>query len=323
MNDSKHTTSVKANQNQNDVESAVHSSSDSHDEVLDTAPLDTNVANATNELKQLVSAKKKKKDMVSREAHIDYVVRCELGAERTRNEDSCFAFSSSSGGTFPISPFGLFVVADGMGGHKNGHIASNIASRVTAKHILDRIYKPIITNHSSTPNLPPIQEVLEDAVKAAHIAIYENQPETDSGTTLTMALILGRRLYVAHVGDSRLYFKTDEKFEVVTKDHSLVQRLKDVGQYTEAAHQKYGSVLIRAVGQGDDIEVDTYMRLLPKNGRILLCSDGLWGLVSDKHIQQMLSKEISIQNSADYLYEKSMEAGGHDNITAIIVDFTL
>ena len=144
-------------------------------------------------------------------------------------------FAADSGGTFPISPFGLFVVADGMGGHKNGHIASNIASRITATHILDRIFKPIVTSYASTPNLPPIQEVLEEAVKAAHVGIYENQDDTDSGTTLTIALILGRRLYVAHVGDSRLYYKTEDKFEIVTKDHSLVQRLKDVGQYTEVA----------------------------------------------------------------------------------------
>ncbi|MEM7330828.1 MAG: protein phosphatase 2C domain-containing protein [Chloroflexota bacterium] len=316
MNDSKSTPNITTKQESIDVSS---------DEILDTAPLDKEVNNASDDLKKLIAMNKQKKQSESapQRAEINYVVRCELGAERNRNEDSCFVFSSSSGGTFPISPFGLFVVADGMGGHKNGHIASNIASRVTAKYILDKIYKPIITNYSSTPNLPPIQEVLEEAVKAAHAAIYDNQPETDSGTTLTLALILGRRLYVAHVGDSRLYFKADDKFEVVTKDHSLVQRLKDVGQYTEAAHQKYGSVLIRAVGQGEDIEVDTYMRLLPKNGRIMLCSDGLWGLVSDKYIEKMLEQDITIQNSVDYLYEKSMEAGGHDNITAIIVDFTL
>ncbi len=316
MNDSKSTSNITTKQTP---------MSASEDEILETAPLEQEVTNASDDLKKLIAMNKQKQQAESapQRAEINYVVRCELGAERNRNEDSCFVFSSSSGGTFPISPFGLFVVADGMGGHKNGHIASNIASRVTAKYILDKIYKPIITNYSSTPNLPPIQEVLEEAVKAAHVAIYENQPETDSGTTLTMALILGRRLYVAHVGDSRLYFKSEEKFEIVTKDHSLVQRLKDVGQYTEAAHQKYGSVLIRAVGQGDDIEVDTYMRLLPKNGRILLCSDGLWGLVSDKYIEKMLENDIAIQNSVDYLYEKSMEAGGHDNITAIIVDFTL
>lgn len=272
----------------------------------------------------MISLKKsgKKSDSPSY-THINYVMRCELGAERKRNEDSSFVFSADSGGTFPISPFGLFIVADGMGGHKNGHIASNIATRVTAKHILDRIFKPIVTSYQSTPNLPPIQEVLEEAVKAAHAAILENQPETDSGTTVTMALILGRRLYVAHVGDSRLYYKTSDKFEVVTKDHSLVQRLKDVGQYTEAAHQKYGSVLIRAVGQGDDVEVDTYMRLLPKNGRILLCSDGLWGLVADEDIESMLSPNVPLHKAAEQLYQQAMEAGGHDNITSIIVEFTL
>lgn len=315
MNDSEHSSNDAPNEHE-------QTDAQNNHEASDTAPLEENPMNATDELQNLIITKKKKQEPEApTQPQINYVVRCELGAERNRNEDSCFVFSSSSGGTFPISPFGLFIVADGMGGHKNGHVASNIASRVTAEHILNRIYQPIISTHSSTPNLPPIQEVLEDAVKAAHHAIYES--EVDSGTTVTMALILGRRLYVAHVGDSRLYFKTNEKFEIVTKDHSLVQRLKDVGQYTEAAHQKYGSVLIRAVGQGDEIEVDTYMRLLPKNGRILLCSDGLWGLVEDQTIDQMLENDVTLEDAVETLYERSMEAGGHDNITAIIVDFTL
>lgn len=297
----------------------------SNDEVLDTAPLEkAPFTTPTEELQKIISLKKSNtKNETPYPVQINYVARCELGAERKRNEDSCFVFSADSGGTFPISPFGLFVVADGMGGHKNGHVASNIATRITAKHILDRIFKPIVTSYQATPNLPPIQEVLEEAVKAAHTAIAENQPDTDSGTTLTMALILGRRLYVAHVGDSRLYYKTSDKFEVVTKDHSLVQRLKDVGQYTEAAHQKYGSVLIRAVGQGDDVEVDTYMRLLPKNGRILLCSDGLWGLVEDDEIEKTMSAKTPLHKASEHLYRQAMEAGGHDNITSILVDFTL
>ena len=157
MSDSKSTTSITTKQEPTEV---------SNDEVLDTAPLEQEVNNsASDELKKLIAMNKQKKvsESVPQRAEINYVVRCELGAERTRNEDSCFVFSSSSGGTFPISPFGLFVVADGMGGHKNGHIASNIASRVTAKYILDKIYKPIITNYSSTPNLPPIQEVFKDS----------------------------------------------------------------------------------------------------------------------------------------------------------------
>lgn len=318
MNDKNQTPDVTS-QNEDD-----ETAEDKNENMVDTTPLTQENLNEIADLKHIIAKNKEKnKNQETKQGFINYVVRCELGAERPRNEDSCFAFASSSGGSFPISPFGLFVVADGMGGHKNGHIASNIAARITTQHILNQIYQPIISSYSSTPNLPPINDALESAVQEAHVAIYENDPETDTGTTVTIGLILGRRLYVAHVGDSRLYFKTDDKFEIVTKDHTLVQRLKDVGQFTEAAQVKYGSMLIRAVGQGDELDVDTYMRLLPQNGRILLCSDGLYGFVPEAYIEEMLSSDIPIHTAANQLYEKSMEAGGHDNITVIIVDFTL
>lgn len=255
-----------------------------------------------------------------REPTLRVAKRCDLGAIRNRNEDSCLIFESEAGGHFPIMPFGLYIVADGMGGHKNGHIASKVASRTVASHIIDKIYLPLIQNDGN-PVQSPIQEVMIDAVQEAHRVIYTPDPDKDSGTTLTAALILGRRLYVAHVGDSRLYWHTGNKLEPITTDHSLVQRLQEVGQLSaeEASVYQYRHILLRAVGQGEEIEVDTYMRLLPKEGMLLLCSDGL--ALEQDTIEAIISQEIPLQERVDQLYEAAMEAGGYDNITAILVDF--
>lgn len=257
----------------------------------------------------------------SREPLIKVATRCEVGV-RERNDDSYVAFTAEVGGHFRTQPFGLYIVADGMGGHKNGHIASRIASRVAAHHILTRIYLPLLEN-VGPPTQVPIQEVLIDAVQTANTAVYQNDLEGNSGTTLTVALLLGQRLHVAHVGDSRLYLLADGKFQVVTSDHSLVQRLQDVGQLTaeEATSYPYRHVLIRAVGQDEEVEIDTYLRLLPKEGKLMLCSDGLCGEVPDEELHRIVAQEVEPEVIADELYEAAVAANSTDNVTAVVVEF--
>ncbi|MFQ5419945.1 MAG: PP2C family protein-serine/threonine phosphatase [Anaerolineae bacterium] len=154
--------------------------------------------------------------------------RCNLGAIRDRNEDSCLVYTSKVGGHFTMMPFGLYIVADGMGGHANGHIASKTASRMMARNVINKIYMPLLEDK---PNSTPIQEVMADAVRMANTAVYEID-ESDSGTTLTTALILGRRLHVAHVGDSRIYLMTEGELEAVTEDHSLLNDYLKVHKLT-------------------------------------------------------------------------------------------
>lgn len=256
------------------------------------------------------------------EAVVHVTKRCDIGT-RDRNEDSCLVFSSETGGHFSMMPFGLYIVADGMGGHTNGHIASKIASRVAAHHILKEIYMPLLVNDS--PPQVGIRDALVEGVQAANAAVYEDEPEIDSGTTLTVALLLGSRLHVAHVGDSRLYLFADGKLEAVTNDHSLVQRLQDVGQLTpeEATLYRYRNVLLRAVGQGEEVEIDTYMRLLPKKGKLLMCSDGLCGFVSDEVMRDILKQDVPGEKMVEELYEAAMAANSNDNVTIILVDFML
>jgi len=251
------------------------------------------------------------------------VAQCsDVGAIRQRNEDSCLVFSSESGGHFPLLPFGFYLVADGMGGHESGHLASKIASREASRHILQEIYLPLLAD-GTAPSHVEVQQALQDSVQIAHKAIYHPDPARDGGTTLTAALILGRELYVAHVGDSRAYWLVDGNLEALTKDHSLVQRLQDEGQLTaeEAQHYQYRNVLLRALGQEDELEVDTYKHSLPLKGKLLLCSDGLCGLVPDPELQKIMNQSISPHKIVDQLIAAAMNAGGYDNITAVVVAF--
>ncbi len=249
--------------------------------------------------------------------------RSVVGAVRKRNEDSCLVFCSEAGGHFPLLPFGLYVVADGMGGHEAGHRASKVGSRTAAHHILQEIYLPLL-GQETTPDHDTIVSIIRDAVQIAHEAVYDPDPARDGGTTLTLALILGEELYVAHVGDSRAYCLNHSKLQTVTNDHSLVQRLQDEGQLTaeEAENYEYRNVLLRALGQEDELEVDTYHLSLPKQGKLLLCSDGLCGLVKDPELERIMNLPIPPSETADKLIAAAMQAGGFDNITAVVVEFS-
>lgn len=259
------------------------------------------------------------------EPSIQVAHRTHVGAARKRNEDAVYTFVAQANGGFePLPPFGLFIVADGMGGHYDGHKASKIVSRAVAQHVLKTLYFPLLRGDDATAR-QPIQEVMEEAVRQANRAIQLPEPDKEMGTTLTAVLLLGNRLFLVHVGDSRAYLFSEEKMGPVTTDHSIVQAMQDAGQLTaeEAAGHPNRNLLYRAL-IGDELEqVDTYTQALPSSGLILLCSDGLWGLVSEEDMAEILNEETSMQEKVDSLVKKALEAGGHDNITVILVDFDL
>jgi PPM family protein phosphatase len=252
--------------------------------------------------------------------------RCHVGRVRKRNEDSTYVFEAVSGGQSPLPEFGLYVVADGMGGHHAGHEASRTGSRMVARAVLDKLYLPMLQGkepRGSHGPSAPIGDVMQGAVQAANQGIHTDEPDQDSGTTLTAALVFGRRLYVVHVGDSRAYLSTEDGLKQLTTDHSYVRRLLEAGQLTaeEAASHPQRNMLYKAVGQGGELEIDTFTQALPEKGRLLLCSDGLWGLVPNEVIQSLLQKSNDLQQMADTLVNLALDAGGYDNISAVIVDF--
>ena len=248
--------------------------------------------------------------------------RCETGGVRERNEDACLTLMAAFGGHFDLRPLGLYVVADGMGGHDAGHVASNLAARVFAEFVLSNLYFPLL-RRGPLPREADVLDVLERAVFAAHEAILPGNG--NGGTTLTAALVFGRRLFVAHVGDSRAYLLVGGELRLLTEDHSLVRRLQDTGQLTaeDARTHEYRNVLLQALGQASALSADTFALDLPAEGRLLLCSDGLCGVVPREQLAATLTGPGSAQELADRLYETALAAGSEDNITAVVVAFRI
>lgn len=240
----------------------------------------------------------------------------DVGRERERNEDSFYIIESLMHHNYGQEPFGLFIVADGMGGHQKGELASSLAARITANNILEDIYLPYLTSNQNANNRP-LNEVLVQAVQNANATVQSEVPE--GGTTLTVALIMGNNAYIAHVGDTRAYLFKENQLKQITKDHSLARRLEETGQATaeEVAHIQ--NVLYKAIGQGSTLEVDTYIQHLPAGVSLLLCSDGLWGQVKDETIKEILAAAASPQEACNRLVAMANEKGGPDNITAIVV----
>lgn len=261
---------------------------------------------------------------------IDYGYRCENGGQRERNEDSCLMLTADYGGHFPMSALGLYVIADGMGGEREGHIASNAATRAFADYILSHLYLPLLRQQPE-PKETRLLDLMERGVFAAHDAVVATQESLieafasphNSGTTLTAGLTLGRRLVIAHVGDSRAYLAADDELRLLTEDHSLAQRLQETGRLSveDASHFPYRNLLLQALGQSGALTADTFALDLPAEGKLLLCSDGLHGVVSEEQIAGIVCSGGSAQVIADRLYEAAMAEGGPDNITALVVDF--
>ena len=244
----------------------------------------------------------------------------DVGEVRRHNEDAALVVTAAHDGDGVIQTFGLLVLADGMGGHRSGEVASSLAVRVTAHHVVHQFYLPTLTSQEHDTHQPALNEVLVDAVRAANSAVAGQV--SGGGTTLTCALILGSRAYIAHVGDSRAYVVTEEGLDQITHDHSLVDRLVELGQLThdEAASHPQKNVLYRAVGQSGVLEVDTYVRTILDGQRLLLCSDGLWGMVSEAEIVDIVMASSSPQAACKSLVAAANRAGGRDNITAIMVE---
>ncbi len=244
-----------------------------------------------------------------------------VGQVRERNEDSLYTLQSFVQYDYGEELFGLFIVADGMGGHQQGDVASSVAARATAKYILKEIYLSGLVSDNKTPR-PPINEVLVSAVEHANTVVQEAAPE--GGTTLTAALIMGNNAYVAHIGDTRAYFIDRQTIKQITEDHSLAQRLKDIGQATSEQVAQVEHVLYRAIGQGGDIEVDTYIQHLPPGASLLLCSDGLWKEIEDHAaLKNIMNTSDSPQQACEQLVDLANKNGGKDNITGIIASMGL
>ena len=243
-----------------------------------------------------------------------------IGKVRKRNEDAYFTLQATLSQNSETFPFGLFLVADGMGGHKGGELASALAARVVAEAILGEFYLPWLTSDvEDTMPQRPINEVILGAANEANLAVHRVAPE--AGTTLTCALVQGTNAYIAHVGDSRAYLIRQGRLEQITQDHSLLARLIELGQISpeEAASHPQRNVLYKAIGQGSTLEVDFYLKSLPTNSYLLLCSDGLWGFIKEERMAAIVREASTPQDACHQLVREANAQGGEDNITVILV----
>lgn len=233
----------------------------------------------------------------------------DVGMVRSSNQDA-YAIGELPGGAWSV-------VCDGMGGHAGGNIASKIA--------VDKISGCIKSNFRKGMSISSIKNILESAIISANADIFDRaQKETSlqgMGTTAVVAVCIDEKAVIAHVGDSRCYYVSDNIITQVTKDHSLVQEMVDAGLISpqEAEHHPHKNIITRALGGNyDDVEVDFEDITISSGDMLLLCSDGLTNHVPDDILLSNLSGD-DFHNFADRLIKIANSNGGSDNITAVIM----
>ncbi len=227
---------------------------------------------------------------------------------RSQNQDFLFA-SDQKIGTMQ----NLFIVADGMGGHNAGEVASELAVNTAVS---------VVRRKRSKEPVP----VLQDAFVEANDAVYEmaNGDETlkGMGTTLVACTFRDEHLYVANVGDSRLYVVTGHKIQQITRDHSLVQEMVQQGKLSSdnaRLHPKK-NYITRAIGADEIVRTDFFDVTIEEGDKVLLCTDGLTNMVPDDTILSIITGEGDPQEKAETLVMAANASGGKDNITVILID---
>jgi len=240
-----------------------------------------------------------------------FAVKSDKGRVRENNEDS---YNIISG--YPKTSF-AFIIADGMGGHNSGEVASKMAVEFAGDYIRNFPGK-----FSCEEDIPAaIREVMQKANARVYNKSLEQEANFGMGTTFTIAFIHGTKLFIGHVGDSRVYLIREGSIELLTTDHSFIEELIRNGSLTrEEAHNHPGrNVITRALGCFEEIQIDTYSCDLLKGDFILLCTDGLTNMLDENEIKAVVEKLDEPQSICDELVRRANENGGEDNITVIVI----
>jgi serine/threonine protein phosphatase PrpC len=243
----------------------------------------------------------------------------DVGRVRSANQDSLFSLITTLPRESGDLAMGLFIVADGMGGHHGGEIASRMAISTVAQYVLADLVIPALADGTTEA----LQPLIIGAIQHANRAIWDHAQSigSDMGTTCTVALLMGRALYIGHVGDSRAYLATPTGMKLITSDHSTVGRLIQLGQLdpSEAREHPLRSQLYRTIGQQPEVAVDFIYQPIGDATHLLLGSDGLWGMLGEDVLLDVLEHSIWPQDACHELIARANLAGGEDNITAIVV----
>ena len=232
----------------------------------------------------------------------------DVGQKRTVNQDFVFT-SETPVGNLP----NLFVVADGMGGHKAGDFASSYAEEVLLSTIRE--------DENSNP-VKIIRAAIENANTQLLREASDNETMSGMGTTMVLVTIVGHYAYVANVGDSRLYLVDENKISQITKDHSLVEEMVRMGEISrdDARNHPDKNIITRALGAGRDVDVDFFDIRLTPGDILLLCSDGLSNMVPDEDIRQVIRTSETLEETGRRLVSMANDNGGRDNIAVVLVE---
>ncbi len=250
---------------------------------------------------------------------IRYVAKTDVGMKRNHNEDYF---------TFDLEEH-LFLVADGMGGHSSGEVASKMAAETIVQFFkYSKGDQEATWPYKMDPSMSYQENRFVVSVKLANYKIFQAQA-TDlkykgMGTTVVAFKVLGDTLLVVHVGDSRAYRLRDGKLNQVTVDHSLLeeyrQAKKDVTE-EELRNFPHKNVITRALGMRENVAVDIQKEPILPGDCFLLCSDGLSGMVPDKQMEELMMAEPVLENMVNALVNKANENGGNDNVSVVILKF--
>lgn len=268
--------------------------------------------------------------------------RSHVGLHRELNEDGLLCLVMDKVTKSITHSLGLFAVADGMGGHSAGEVAAQLTLDALRQKAVADLFTPapspsteplgldagssvnsedLADNLGSQPQ--SYEKWIADAIAAANTQVYKRrlQTGTDMGNTIVLAVVAGDTAFIGNVGDSRAYFINQKGIHQITTDHSLVARLVATGSISpeEARIHPRRNVIYRTIGDKPQVEMDLFTQLLGPGDHLLLCSDGLSGMITDQEISEIVRQSESPQQACDRLVRAANNAGGEDNISVIVV----
>lgn len=235
----------------------------------------------------------------------------DVGMKRKTNQDTIYASKDSS--------LPLFLVADGMGGHRAGEVASNMAKDIVVNKF--KVKEEVLKSDGEVIQF--IKSAIEEANTKIYLKSSRNEEYKGMGTTITVAYIKDGMVYIGHVGDSRGYLISDGKIIQITEDHSYVNQLLKTGTITEEEAREHPNknMITRAVGSSSILEVDSIKLPYKEDDILVISSDGLTNMVSDDEILSQFERDVELQKICDDLVEKANYNGGNDNISIVAVKF--
>ncbi|MCA9694677.1 MAG: Stp1/IreP family PP2C-type Ser/Thr phosphatase [Nannocystaceae bacterium] len=251
---------------------------------------------------------------------IRYAAKTDVGMKRSHNEDYFSLLEQEK----------MFIVADGMGGHASGEVASKLSGEVISEFYEHSKDMNATWPFRYDPSLSYPENRMVAAIRLANTRIFNTAQKNPNlrgmGTTIVGLMFVDKFAYVAHVGDSRCYRVADDQIEQLTRDHSLLEDYKDARpdmSEEEAKNFPHKNVITRALGMRDEVMVDIQKYLVADNDIFILCSDGLSGMVDDQTILRLVLESNSLEAAVSALIDSANQNGGNDNITAMLIQCNL